>query len=102
MAINIEGFESLSITDTAGNLSPPNTARSFYGYLETADVRMRSDGTASTSSVGVFVPQSSWVGLDGTEEMNSTSFIRDASTNATLQGHFYSVTLAEVIGPMII
>jgi hypothetical protein len=102
MAINIEGFESLTISDTAGSLSPPNTARSFYGYLETADVRMRSDGTDSTSSVGVLVPQSSWVGFDGMEEMKSTSFIRDASTNATLQGHFYSVSLAEVVGPMII
>ncbi len=97
MAVNIVGFESLSITATAvGFSSIPNAAVSFYGRLETADIRVRHDGSDASSTTGVLVRAEEWIGLEG-NELKAGSFIRDGSTSATLQGHFYSVPLLEVI-----
>lgn len=99
MAVNVLGFESLSITDTAGGLqSIPNGAVSFVGVLETADVRVRADGTAPTTSTGQLMRANDPVILTGASELNLASFIRDTSTSATLQGHFYDVPYSEIAG----
>ncbi len=96
MALNVTGFVSLSITTTAKNLVPPPGTRSFYGRLETADIRIRNDGNSVSSTTGVLVRAEEWIGLEE-GEVGAASLIRDGSTSATLQGHFYSVPLAEVL-----
>ena len=89
MALNSVGFETLTITATAGTLQTiPAGAQSFIGFLETADIRVRKDGTAPTTTVGQLVRANSYVILRNQGELQVTSFIRDGATSATLQGHY--------------
>ncbi len=89
-ALNNIGFESLPITNTAGGLqSIPTAAQSFVGVLETADIRVRIDGNAPTTSTGRLIRAEETVLLKSRGELTQASFIRDGSTSATVQGHYY-------------
>lgn len=93
------GFESLTISSAAVKLTKPTSAKSFLGKLETAAVRARGDGTNPSATVGVLVASGEVV-LLADSEIDRTAFIRDASTDATLQGHYYSAE-ASIIRAMI-
>jgi hypothetical protein len=85
----IVGFESLSIPGSSVSLTIPSGAHSFYGRVETADVRLRSDGTNATTGTGILVAANEFV-LIGDEELNRHSFHAASGTTATLQGHYYA------------
>ncbi len=97
MAASPVGFESLTIAATAVSLTKPGSTLSFIGVLETADVRMRSDATAPTSTIGQLIRAWRTVALDG-DEVENASFIRTGSTSATLQGHFYNQPSWVILG----
>lgn len=87
---NVVGYESLSVTDTAGGLtSRPNAARSYVGRVETADIRYRGDGTAPTAGEGVLLQVGDIFVLNDSE-IDRTKFIRKGSTSGVIRGHYYS------------
>ena len=75
----------------------PTGARSFVGTIESAAVRARGDGTAPTGNEGQLIGSGAIVYL-GESEFSSMEFIRDASTDAELRGHFYNVEVDVLIG----
>ena len=84
------GYETLSITNTAGSLTAGVTgAKSFVGRLETAQVRFRNDGTVPTSSEGVLLEVGDQIVLS--ESDFDTSFIRTGGTSGTLKGHYFNI-----------
>ena len=99
MAYNVVGFESLTISNSAVALTRPMTARSFLGKLETAAVRVRGDGTAPTTTVGVLVSVGEVIILDDSE-LDRAQFIRQSGSDGTLQGHYYSAG-ADVVRRMV-
>ena len=84
-------FEQLTIAATALNLAgttinPPNqsAAQQCHGIVETADVRVRIDGTAATGSVGNLVPVGAIVHVRGADSLRRFSVIRAGGTSAAL------------------
>ena len=56
---NVVGFETLSVTGTAGSLAAASTVikgmKSAVFVLETGQIRYRLDGTAPTATEGVLM-----------------------------------------------
>ena len=75
----------------------PTGARSFVGTIESAGVRARGDGTAPTGSEGQLISSGDTIYL-GESEFSSMEFIRDASTDVELRGHFYNVEVDVILG----
>jgi hypothetical protein len=90
-AVTILGMGSALITTI------PTGARSFVGTIESAAVRARGDGTSPTTSEGQLIASGDIVYL-GESEFTSMEFIRDASTDAELRGHFYNVEVDVILG----
>jgi len=90
-AVTILGMGSALITTI------PTGARSFVGTIESAAVRARGDGTSPTTSEGQLISSGDIVYL-GESEFTSMEFIRDASTDAELRGHFYNVEVDVILG----
>ena len=90
-AVNIFEMGSALVT------SPPTGARSFVGTIESAAVRARGDGTAPTTSEGQLIANGDTIYL-GESEFSSMEFIRDASTDVELRGHFYNVEVDVILG----
>ena len=90
-AVTILGMGSALITTI------PTGARSFVGTIESAAVRARGDGTSQTTSEGQLIASGDIVYL-GESEFTSMEFIRDASTDAELRGHFYNVEVDVILG----
>ncbi len=87
---NVVGYESLTVTDTAGGLTRPSgAAKSYVGRVETADIRYRGDGTAPTSAEGVLLQVGDIFVLNDSE-IERTKFIRKGSTSGVIRGHYYS------------
>ena len=77
--------------------SAPTGARSFVGTIESAGVRARGDGTAPTGNEGQLISSGDTIYL-GESEFSSMEFIRDASTDVELRGHFYNVEVDVILG----
>ena len=77
--------------------SAPVGARSFVGVIESANVRARGDGTAPTASEGQLISSGDTIYL-GESEFSSMEFIRQASTDVELRGHFYNVDVDVILG----
>ena len=90
-AVNIFEMGSALIT------SAPTGARSFVGVTESAACRARGDGTAPTTSEGQLIANGDTIYL-GESEFSSMEFIRDASTDVELRGHFYNVEVDVILG----
>ena len=90
-AVNIFEMGSALIT------SAPVGARSFVGVIESANVRARGDGTAPTASEGQLISSGDTIYL-GESEFSSMEFIRQASTDVELRGHFYNVEVDVILG----
>ena len=90
-AVNIFEMGSALIT------SIPTGARSFVGVIESAAVRARGDGTAPTASEGQLISSGDTIYL-GESEFSSMEFIRQASTDVELRGHFYNVEVDVILG----
>lgn len=83
------GFESLTIAAAAIKLvAGVDGAKSFVGFLETAQVRTRADNIDPTSTVGVPFEAGSKIVLSA-DEILTTKFIRTGGTSGTLQGEYY-------------
>ena len=77
--------------------SAPVGARSFVGVIESANVRARGDGTAPTASEGQLISSGDTIYL-GESEFSSMEFIRQASSDVELRGHFYNVEVDVILG----
>jgi hypothetical protein len=95
--LNQTGYEDLTVTDTAGGLaSVPGggTSRALI-YVGGAPIRFRSDGTAPTATVGMFVPAGNYIDWTAdsngyTSLINKASFIRTTGTSATLRVMYFA------------
>lgn len=87
---NAIGYESLAISTTAVGLTKPTGAKAFVGTLETAAVRVRSDGTDPTASEGQLILVADSVILSDSE-IDTAAFIRDGASDGVLKGHYYSI-----------
>jgi hypothetical protein len=59
------------------------------GKLETANIRMRDDGTAPSTTVGVLIESGDVVALSGTAYIRAALFIRTTGTSGTIQFQCY-------------
>lgn len=89
------GYATATITGTANTLSGfsvtiPSAAKSFVGYVETANIRMRDDGTAPTSTEGVIAYPGDRIVLNS-QQIRSMQFIRTTATSGVIKGNFYSI-----------
>jgi hypothetical protein len=75
---------SVSLAATTVNPSGKPAAQYCSGILETADVRVRVDGTAPTASVGQFVPVGAVVRLRGADTIRRFAAIRAGATSGAL------------------
>ena len=90
-AVNIFEMGSALVT------SAPTGARSFVGVTESAACRARGDGTAPTGNEVQLISSGDTIYL-GESEFSSMEFIRDASTDVELRGHFYNVEVDVILG----
>jgi len=75
---------SVSLASATVNPSGVPAAQYCSGILETADVRVRVDGTAPTASVGQFVPVGAVVRLRGADTIRRFAAIRAGATSGAL------------------
>ena len=84
------GFETLTVNTVAKSLSPTTDengnviATQAEITIETADIRVRSDGTDPTATVGHLIVEGTVISLTSVLDINSFRAIRDASTDAVL------------------
>ena len=88
-------FEQITVATTAIGLTTANIRRGTGSTkkvvitVESARVRYRVDGTDPTSSVGDLVNPSQRITLTSFSDIENFSAIRDGSTSATLDVHYY-------------
>lgn len=83
-------FETITVANTAIGLtasklaSSPKPKRVFITF-ETAQCRMRMDGTDPTSTVGHLYNPTQSLLLEGYSQMNNVKWIRTGTTSAVIQ-----------------
>lgn len=85
-------FETLTVDNTAAGIpltaekltSDPRPKRAFLTF-ETAQCRVRLDGTAPTSTVGHLYNPTQSLLLEGYAQLNNFKAIRTGATSATIQ-----------------
>lgn len=96
---NVADYVSSTIAGTAGTIlaladggaiTKPASAKSFVGFLETAQIRARGDGTAPTSTEGVVTNVGDRMVLSESE-IGLMQFIRTGATSGVIKGHFYTL-----------
>ena len=78
------GFEALTVGTSAVGLTPTTGATQAEITVELADVRVRSDGTDPTATVGHLILDGAVISLSSAKDIAAFKAIRDASTNVTL------------------
>ena len=78
------GFEALTVSTTAVGLTPTTGATQAEITVDGADVRVRSDGTDPTATVGHLILDGAAVSLSSAKDIAAFRTIRDAGANATL------------------
>ena len=84
------GFEALTVSSTSLGFTAATYGNADYAhvYVDIADVRMRLDGSAATTSNGIPLRVGDEVLLEGRDELTRARFIRDGGTDATIVAHF--------------
>ena len=95
--VKTKDFETLTVDGTVRSLTPPTYTTSFKQTkaiitVEIATIRVRTDGTNPTATVGHLVNSGDVIKLDSIEDITSFRAIRTGSVSAVL-----SVTYLEVI-----
>ncbi len=91
-------FEQLTVAGVATSLAEGTrftggkVATRCVGVLETAEIRIRVDGTAATASIGQAVPVGATVDIRGAENVRRLSAIRTGSTSGVLPMTCYQGT----------
>ena len=94
---NDVGYETLTVTSaTAVALTGATGAKSYVGYLETAQIRLRGDGTDPTSTEGILMQVGDRLVLSESE-IRRMKFIRTGGVDGVLKGNFYTME-PEVLG----
>lgn len=89
-------YESITVANTAIGITSSvytvsgKNASKCVGSLETAQVRVRLDGTNPTTSEGVLVEIGQTVTLDGFVNIKAFRAIRTGSTSGVLKVHCYA------------
>jgi hypothetical protein len=104
---NAVDYGSYTVTGTAGSFlsfadagspsSLPSVAKAFVGVLETAQVRVRHDGTDPTTSEGVLLDVGDVIYMTESD-IGGSDWIRTGSTSGVIKGHFYSATVPQLLG----
>lgn len=87
----------LSFAESGSPDEVPTGAHSFSGRLETADVRVRMDGTDATSTEGELIPAGGPVLLDF-NMIAKASFVRKSGTDGVIKGHWYQNEILPIVG----
>lgn len=91
-------FEALTVSTAAVGLTTSkfslteisSVTRRVMCFVESANVRMRLDGTAPTSLVGHILKDGDTIILGSYSDIANARWIRDDSTDATLACHFFN------------
>ena len=102
---NITDYGSITIADTAGTLftladagmptTMPSATKSFTGFLETAAIRARGDGTAPTTTEGQLINVGDEIILSESE-IRRMQFVRTGATSGVIKGHYSTAEPSEV------
>lgn len=84
----IAGFEALTVSTTAVNLTVPSRSEMAIIAIEVADIRYRDDNTAPTATVGVLIRDGGTILVCG-DSLTRIQLIRDASVDATAHVSYY-------------
>lgn len=94
-------FEHLTVSSAALSLARATTnptgqpaAQHCHGIVETADLRVRIDGTAATASVGSLAQVGATVHVRGADSLRRFSVIRASGSDGGLALHCYAVATA--------
>ena len=82
---------SVSLAGATRNPAGLSAAQFCTGLLETADVRIRVDGTAPTSTVGQLIPTGAMLSLRGADTIRQFAAIRTGASSGTLALTCYGV-----------
>jgi hypothetical protein len=81
-------YQQLTVSGTAVALTVPNNANKAMIMLETDDIRWRDDGTAPSSTVGMYLYTGSTLQLNSLTSLNNFRAIR-VNGDATLNISYY-------------
>lgn len=91
-ALNTLGYQQLTVAATAASLTVPAGAKRAVAVVSGANIRVRYDGTAPTSTVGFPVDSGDiieFLGANYRTELVNAQFIRTGAVSATLDINYY-------------
>jgi len=82
---------NLTVADTALGFTVPSgiEATKAVFSLETADIRITTDGTTATATNGILLKKDKVHRVTGRESISNASFIRDTSTSGVVNIHYF-------------
>ena len=89
-AVQFHAFEALSVSSTSLGFTAATYGGANYAhvYVDIADVRIRMDGGAASTTNGIPLRVGDEVLLENADEVSRARFIRDGGTDATLVTNF--------------
>lgn len=90
MSVQFSSFEALTVSSSSVGLTSGTYGGADYAhvYIDVADVRMRLDAGTASATNGIPLTVGDEVYLESAEEVQRARFIRDGSTDATLQVNY--------------
>ena len=98
MALHSLGFETITVAASAIGFTAANLANGANALgdvlmaqcvLETANIRMRADGTDPTATVGSLIRVGATFKVWGDIDLRSIRFIRDGATSGSLSVEYF-------------
>lgn len=88
------GYEAITVANTAKTLTAGTygSAQKAIMTLETAQIRVRFDGTAPTTSEGHLVEVGDVITLNAGSQMSTFQAIRTGATSGVLKVTYYSIS----------
>ena len=89
-SVQFNAFEALTVSSTSLGFTAATFGNADYAhvYVDIADVRMRLDSGAASTTNGIPLTVGDEVVLESAEEVARARFIRDGGTDATLVTNF--------------
>jgi hypothetical protein len=88
------GYEDITVANTAKTLTAATYGASQKAFmtLETAQIRVRFDGTAPTTTVGHLVEVGDTIILDAGSQLSQFQAIRTGATSGVLRVSYFKIS----------
>lgn len=83
------GFEAITVDATVKQLAPPGQATSAMFTVETASVRLRTDGADPATGVGLLFVAGTAVTLTGLRTLQSVRFVRATGVSGIINVAYF-------------